>query len=78
MIHFNVTNHVLCVGEIEVLGVSSSSMLQVGDSDCVSLYSMFDTPPESTTFGPAAPLPPPTGENVTEVEEFTGAVLDVQ
>ncbi|WP_176707852.1 MULTISPECIES: spore gernimation protein GerPD [Bacillales] len=57
--HFKVVNHLLCVGQIEILGVSSASMLQVGDTDTVSLYSMFDTPPESVIVGPLAPFPLP-------------------
>ncbi|WP_338068629.1 hypothetical protein [Paenibacillus paeoniae] len=61
MLHFHVTNHSLAVGQIDVLGISSSSMLQVGDTDCVALYSMFDTPPESVVIGPLAPLPEPEG-----------------
>lgn len=59
MINFRVHNHNLCVGTIEILGVSSSSLLQVGDSDYVTLYSMFDTPPESVVVGPLAPFPDP-------------------
>jgi spore germination protein PD len=59
MLQFNVTNHVLNVGQIEILGVSSASMMQVGDTDTVSLYSVFDTPPESVIVGPMAPLPLP-------------------
>ncbi|MGM0880604.1 MAG: hypothetical protein ACQEXQ_06110 [Bacillota bacterium] len=59
MIHFQVINHALTVGHIELLGVSSASMLQVGDTDNVSLYSMFDTPPESVIVGPMAPFPLP-------------------
>lgn len=59
MLHFTVVNHHLCVGQIEILGVSSASMLQVGDTDSVTLYSMFDTPPESVVVGPLAPFPLP-------------------
>lgn len=61
MINFHVVNHCLKVGRIDVLGVSSASMLQVGDNDYVALYSMFDTPPESVIVGPLAPLPVPAG-----------------
>lgn len=64
MLEFNVVNHVLTVGQIEILGVSSASMLQVGDTDYVTLYSMFDTPPESVIVGPLAPFPQP--ENVRD------------
>ncbi|MDF2835529.1 MAG: hypothetical protein K0Q63_1169 [Paenibacillus sp.] len=57
--NFEVHNHQLCVGRIEVLGVASSSLLQVGDTNQMALYSMFDTPPESVIVGPMAPLPEP-------------------
>nr|WP_245600074.1 hypothetical protein [Paenibacillus harenae] len=72
--YFKVVNHVLSVGHIEILGVSSASMLQIGDTDNVSLYSMFDTPPESVIVGPMAPFPQPgsasemTGESLVETE----------
>jgi spore germination protein PD len=59
MLTFKVVNHALCVGNIELLGVSSASMFQIGDTDNVSLYSVFDTPPESVIVGPIAPLPEP-------------------
>lgn len=59
MIYFKVINHQLCVGQIEILGVSSSSMLQIGDTANVALYAMFDTPPESVIIGPMAPFPLP-------------------
>ncbi|MEK3881586.1 hypothetical protein [Paenibacillus sp. PL2-23] len=60
-IQLHVTNHTLAVGQIEVLGVSSASMLQIGDTDRIQLNSMFDTPPESVIVGPLAPFPTPEG-----------------
>ncbi|EFM09915.1 hypothetical protein PaecuDRAFT_3418 [Paenibacillus curdlanolyticus YK9] len=69
-----VINHEICVGSIEVLGVSSSSMLQVGDTGTVSLYSMFDTPPESVVVGPIAPLQLPEGADNAIGEPQFGAV----
>ncbi|MNH44258.1 putative spore germination protein GerPD [compost metagenome] len=63
MIYFKVVNEVLSVGQIDILGVSSSSMFQIGDTDHVSLYSMFDTPPESVIVGPLAPLSAPEVES---------------
>ncbi|RXZ78300.1 spore gernimation protein GerPD [Paenibacillaceae bacterium] len=57
--NFHVTNDILSVGCIQVTGVSSSSMLQIGDTECVTLYSMFDTPPESIIVGPLVPLGEP-------------------
>nr|WP_208543934.1 hypothetical protein [Paenibacillus protaetiae] len=67
---FQVNNYALGVGSIEVLGVASSSMLQVGDTDYVTLYSMFDTPPESVIVGPMAPFPEPEGSDEAEGERF--------
>lgn len=68
MIHFEVHNHKLCVGSIEVLGVSAASKLQVGDSDYVTLYSMFDTPPESVIIGPLVPFPEPEEASASQGE----------
>ncbi|WP_367649580.1 hypothetical protein [Paenibacillus sp. NEAU-GSW1] len=59
--HFTVHNHALTVGSIELLGVSSAASLQIGDTNFVTLYSMFDTPPESLIVGPLAPFPAPEG-----------------
>ena len=55
-----VVNHSLQVGCIELIGVASASLLQVGDTDKITLYSFFDTPPESLIVGPLAELPPPS------------------
>ncbi|MFF2482019.1 hypothetical protein [Paenibacillus sp. NPDC058071] len=61
MFQFTVHNGQLTVGSIEVLGVSASSSLQIGDTDRMTLCSMFDTPPESVIVGPLAPFPSPEG-----------------
>ncbi|MBD3918657.1 hypothetical protein H8B09_07845 [Paenibacillus sp. PR3] len=65
---FYVVNQGLQVGSIEVLGVSSSSLLQVGDNDTVALYSMFDTPPESVVVGQLVALQLPEGAEEAEGE----------
>ena len=59
MFQFKVVNHSLAVGCIELLGVSAASLLQVGDTNQVALYSVFDTPPEAVIVGPLAPFPEP-------------------
>ncbi|GIQ61944.1 hypothetical protein PACILC2_05120 [Paenibacillus cisolokensis] len=64
-----ITNHALCVGEIEVLGVAASSVLQIGDTDSYTLFSMFDTPPESIFVGPFAPLSLPEESRPQSAEE---------
>jgi spore germination protein PD len=50
-VKFYVTNHELYVGEINITGVSLSSVVLVGDTDCINLGSAFDTPPESLVLG---------------------------
>lgn len=57
----NVVNHVLAVGCIQLTAVASASILQIGDTQTISLVSMFDTPPESVIVGPIAPLEEPEG-----------------
>jgi len=58
----NVYNNPVQIGSIRVLGVSSSSSLLIGDTQSLTLYSYFDTPPESVIVGPLAPLPELAGE----------------
>ena len=56
--NYEVVNRDLCVGSIRVIGVSSSSLLMVGDTNSIQLTSLFDTPPESLIIGPFVPLAP--------------------
>ncbi|WP_026585245.1 spore gernimation protein GerPD [Bacillus sp. J33] len=56
--NYQVYNRDLCVGSIRVLGVSSSSVLMVGDTQTIQLASTFDTPAESLLVGPFVPLTP--------------------
>jgi spore germination protein PD len=55
----NVTNGPVYVGSIRLIGVSSASSLLLGDTESITLYSYFDTPPESVIIGVGtlAPLP---------------------
>ena len=63
-IHLNVTNGPVSVGSICLVGVSSSSALLLGDTESFTLYSYFDTPPESVIVGALAPLPVPPEEDI--------------
>ncbi|MRX73518.1 spore gernimation protein GerPD [Bacillus lacus] len=56
--NFTVINKNLCVHAIRVIGVSSSSVFLIGDTDTIALSSVFDTPPESLIIGPFVPLAP--------------------
>ncbi|WP_026021433.1 hypothetical protein [Paenibacillus senegalensis] len=53
-----VVNKEIKVGEIRVIGVASSSVLLVGDTETIQLGSVFDTPPESVIVGPFVPFSP--------------------
>ncbi len=59
MIRMNlqVENRSLCVGDIKVVGVASASVLLIGDTQSISLSSVFDTPPESLIIGPTMIVP---------------------
>ncbi|MBS4193623.1 spore gernimation protein GerPD [Lederbergia citri] len=52
----NVINRELNVGEIHVIGITTSSLLLVGDANTIQLASTFDTPAESLIIGPFVPL----------------------
>lgn len=54
----HVYNREVCIGTIKVLGVASSSMILVGDTETIQLAATFDTPAESLIIGPFVPLPP--------------------
>jgi spore germination protein PD len=53
---FEVYNRDICVDSIQVIGVASSSLLMVGDTQTIQLATTFDTPPESLIIGPFVPL----------------------
>jgi spore germination protein PD len=55
---FEVYNRELCVGNIKIIGVASSSLVMVGDTQSIQLASAFDTPAESLIIGPFVPLSP--------------------
>ncbi|OAS17360.1 spore gernimation protein GerPD [Paenibacillus oryzisoli] len=57
MFHLHVENKQICVGDIRIVGVSSASVFLIGDTEVISLSSMFDTPPESVIISPFVPLP---------------------
>lgn len=54
--NFTVVNKGILVGDVKVVGVSSSSVFIIGDTESICLSSTFDTPPESLIIGPFVPL----------------------
>ncbi|MFD2671749.1 spore gernimation protein GerPD [Marinicrinis sediminis] len=51
-----VTNHEIQVGDVNIIGISTSSVFLIGDTDCIQLTSAFDTPAESLLIGPLVPI----------------------
>ena len=70
----NITNHLLSVGSMELVGVAAASMVQIGDTDTITLYSIFDTPPEAIIVGPFAPCRSRPPENRRR-ERFRAAAV---
>jgi spore germination protein PD len=54
--NFKVVNKEIAVGDIRIVGVSSSSLFIIGDTQVITLASAFDTPPEAVIIGPLVPL----------------------
>lgn len=48
--NLNVINKECRVGDIRLLGVTSSAVFIIGDTQSITAASMFDTPPEAVTF----------------------------
>ncbi len=60
-IRMNVVNECLQVGWIRIMGVGSSSVVLIGDTETIISASAFDTPPESLIIGPLIPFAPTGG-----------------
>lgn len=56
--NYTVVNRNLSVGHVDITGISTSSVFLIGDTDTISMSSIFDTPPESLIIGPFVPLTP--------------------
>lgn len=56
MMDFHVTNENICVNDIRMYIVGLSSLLKVGDTQSIQMFSTFDTPPESLIIGRYAPI----------------------
>ncbi|MBS4172010.1 spore gernimation protein GerPD [Bacillus sp. FJAT-49736] len=54
----NVINRELHVGNIEVIGIASSSLFLIGDAEHIQQAATFDTPAESLIIGPFVPFVP--------------------
>ncbi|WP_407271676.1 spore gernimation protein GerPD [Radiobacillus sp. PE A8.2] len=54
--HYEVHNWDINVGNVQIIGVSSSSVFLIGDNEQIKLSSFFDTPPESYIVGALVPL----------------------
>lgn len=54
--NFEVYNRDICVESLRIIGVASSSLVMVGDTETIQLAATFDTPAESLIIGPFVPL----------------------
>lgn len=54
--NFTVVNKDISVGDIRIIGVTSSSVFIIGDSEVITCSAVFNTPPESLIIGPLVPL----------------------
>lgn len=54
--NYTVVNKGISVGDIRIIGVSSSSVFIIGDTEVITCSSLYDTPPESVIIGPLVPL----------------------
>jgi spore germination protein PD len=56
--NIQVENKELHVGSINIVGITSSSVFLIGDTETITCSSAFDTPLESVIRGPFVPLAP--------------------
>ncbi|WP_312886484.1 hypothetical protein [Paenibacillus foliorum] len=49
--NIQVTNKALCVGDVRIIGVSSSSVFLIGDTEQIICSSIMDTSPEAVIVG---------------------------
>ncbi|MFI8711187.1 MULTISPECIES: hypothetical protein [unclassified Brevibacillus] len=56
--NMKVTNKKIDVGDFSFGGVTKSSIVLIGDTDVLSCFSIFDTPPHSVIYSPQVPLQP--------------------
>jgi spore germination protein PD len=54
--NLEVENNQIIVGDVRIIAVASSSVFLIGDTSCITLSSVFDTPPESVIVGPLVPI----------------------
>ncbi|MEN2767681.1 spore gernimation protein GerPD [Ornithinibacillus xuwenensis] len=56
--NLEVHNWGLCVGDVRIEAIASSSAFLIGDNETIKLSSFYDTPPESYVIGTIVPLSP--------------------
>ncbi|EIT87238.1 Spore germination protein [Fictibacillus macauensis ZFHKF-1] len=82
--NFKVVNRQLSIGDVNIMGVSLSSVLLIGDAHTIDSSAFFDTPSTSLVIGDDLQLtqgtlyPSPagtiaTGQNPSTAAPFSGA-----
>jgi spore germination protein PD len=54
--NMTVRNESIRVGDIQIGGVGSSSVVLIGDTEVITSSSVFDTPASSLVYSPKIPL----------------------
>ncbi|MBY0088634.1 MULTISPECIES: spore gernimation protein [Brevibacillus] len=56
MMRYQVINEVICVKRVSIEALSSAASLFIGDTQTVSLRSIYETPPEKMIVGATIPV----------------------
>jgi spore germination protein PD len=56
--HYNIINGEISVNNIDIFSLGNSSKFMVGDIKSISLFSVFEGPPENLIVGVTIPLVP--------------------
>ncbi|MBW5469903.1 spore gernimation protein [Brevibacillus formosus] len=56
MMRYQVINEAICVNRVSIEALSSAASLFIGDTQTVSLRSIYETPPERMIVGATIPV----------------------
>lgn len=56
MMRYQVINQAICIQKVKVSAISSAASLFIGDTQIVTLRSLYETPPEKMIIGATVPV----------------------
>ena len=71
--NYQVHNWGMHVGNVDITGITASSVFLIGDNEVIKLNSYYDTPPDAYIVGSLVPLRAPSAEGGTANEKTNGA-----